>query len=313
MQRVAVICDIIRRDLDNLGTEFSHFPRWNFSSETWKNFNNLDFRIDFNLLKAAHSLILDESFFSLCYLCVFVKHRAGSDTDSRHQLIVVDTRPLPLETSRPAAAPQELQMPTDKRIFVLAAALRDGYTVDQLYQLTKIDHWFLHKMKNITDHERLMETYNQVRTSSCSCSSSSATSTSSSFHPPPPSPLVFCQPPALPSPLLLFHLPLFYLHILRFFLLPPPPFPAPPPPFDPPPPFPPLFVNLLLLLYSFSSSSPSSTYTSFFSFSFLLSSTYTFLPPPPPPSPAPSPPPPPDPSCSPRSPLCRTVAPCLRR
>lgn len=53
-------------------------------------------------------------------------------------------------------------MPTDKRIFVLAAALRDGYTVDQLYELTKIDRWFLHKMKNITDHERLMETYNQV-------------------------------------------------------------------------------------------------------------------------------------------------------
>lgn len=56
-------------------------------------------------------------------------------------------------------------MPTDKRIFVLAAALRDGYTVDQLYQLTKIDHWFLHKMKNITDHERLMETFNQVSSS----------------------------------------------------------------------------------------------------------------------------------------------------
>lgn len=63
-------------------------------------------------------------------------------------------------TIKPASA-KELQMPTDKRIFVLAAALRDGYTVDQLYQLTKIDHWFLHKMKNITDHERLMETYNQ--------------------------------------------------------------------------------------------------------------------------------------------------------
>lgn len=56
-------------------------------------------------------------------------------------------------------------MPTDKRIFVLAAALRDGYTVDQLYQLTKIDRWFLHKMKNITDHERLMETFNQVSSS----------------------------------------------------------------------------------------------------------------------------------------------------
>ncbi|TWW68503.1 CAD protein [Takifugu flavidus] len=56
---------------------------------------------------------------------------------------------------------KELQTPTDKRIFVLAAAFRAGYTVDQLYELTKIDRWFLHKMKNITDHERLLETYNQ--------------------------------------------------------------------------------------------------------------------------------------------------------
>lgn len=58
---------------------------------------------------------------------------------------------------------QELQTPTDKRIFVLASAFRAGYTVDQLYELTKIDRWFLHKMKNIADHERLLETYNQVR------------------------------------------------------------------------------------------------------------------------------------------------------
>uniref|UniRef100_A0A667ZIH9 Multifunctional protein CAD n=1 Tax=Myripristis murdjan TaxID=586833 RepID=A0A667ZIH9_9TELE len=58
---------------------------------------------------------------------------------------------------------QELQTPTDKRIFVLAAAFRAGYTVDQLYELTKIDRWFLHKMKNIADHERLLETYNQAK------------------------------------------------------------------------------------------------------------------------------------------------------
>uniref|UniRef100_A0A7N8YF46 Carbamoyl-phosphate synthetase 2, aspartate transcarbamylase, and dihydroorotase n=1 Tax=Mastacembelus armatus TaxID=205130 RepID=A0A7N8YF46_9TELE len=59
-------------------------------------------------------------------------------------------------------AHQELQTPTDKRIFVLASAFKAGYTVDQLYELTKIDRWFLHKMKNIADHERVLETYNQV-------------------------------------------------------------------------------------------------------------------------------------------------------
>ncbi|XP_051510953.1 CAD protein-like [Myxocyprinus asiaticus] len=56
---------------------------------------------------------------------------------------------------------EELQTPTDKRIFVLAAALYAGYAVERLYELTKIDHWFLHKMKNITDHKKLLETYKQ--------------------------------------------------------------------------------------------------------------------------------------------------------
>ncbi|KAM4713272.1 multifunctional protein CAD isoform 2-T2 [Anableps anableps] len=57
---------------------------------------------------------------------------------------------------------KELQTPTDKRIFVLASAFKAGYSVDQLYELTKIDRWFLHKMKNIADHERLLENYSQV-------------------------------------------------------------------------------------------------------------------------------------------------------
>jgi len=41
--------------------------------------------------------------------------------------------------------------PTDQRIFILAAALKNGYTVERLYELTKIDHWFLHKFKYIVD------------------------------------------------------------------------------------------------------------------------------------------------------------------
>nr|XP_033793389.1 CAD protein isoform X1 [Geotrypetes seraphini] len=55
----------------------------------------------------------------------------------------------------------ELETPTDKRIFVLAAALKAGYTIDHLYELTKIDRWFLHKMKNITDHVMILETYRE--------------------------------------------------------------------------------------------------------------------------------------------------------
>jgi aspartate carbamoyltransferase len=44
-----------------------------------------------------------------------------------------------------------LRVPTDKRIFVLATALDMDFSIDELYQITAIDPWFLHKMKNIVD------------------------------------------------------------------------------------------------------------------------------------------------------------------
>lgn len=52
----------------------------------------------------------------------------------------------------------ELREPTDKRMFVLAAALRQGYTVEKLYDLTKIDKWFLSKFQNIIDYYKILET-----------------------------------------------------------------------------------------------------------------------------------------------------------
>ena len=42
-----------------------------------------------------------------------------------------------------------LREPTDKRIFVISKAMRAGYTVNQIHELTKIDKWFLYKLENI--------------------------------------------------------------------------------------------------------------------------------------------------------------------
>jgi len=44
---------------------------------------------------------------------------------------------------------QELQYPTDRRIFAIAAAFDKGYTIDEIYEKTKIDRWFLHKLHSI--------------------------------------------------------------------------------------------------------------------------------------------------------------------
>nr|CAB3227410.1 CAD protein [Phallusia mammillata] len=52
---------------------------------------------------------------------------------------------------------EALQTPTDKRVFVLAAALYAGYDVDTLYKLTHIDKWFLHKFKNIIATTKQLE------------------------------------------------------------------------------------------------------------------------------------------------------------
>nr|NVI70391.1 rudimentary [Cucujiformia]NVI70457.1 rudimentary [Cucujiformia] len=54
----------------------------------------------------------------------------------------------------------ELEQPTDKRMFVLAAALKSGYSIDKLFELTKIDRWFLKKMKNIIDWNTHLESMN---------------------------------------------------------------------------------------------------------------------------------------------------------
>ncbi|PKU33585.1 cad protein [Limosa lapponica baueri] len=76
-------------------------------------------------------------------------------------LRMVDENCVGFDHTVKLASDVELETPTDKRIFVLAAALRAGYSIERLYELTKIDRWFLHKMKNITDHAVLLESYRE--------------------------------------------------------------------------------------------------------------------------------------------------------
>ncbi|MBQ3857755.1 MAG: carbamoyl-phosphate synthase (glutamine-hydrolyzing) large subunit [Prevotella sp.] len=50
-----------------------------------------------------------------------------------------------------------LQDPTDKRVFVISKAMQKGYTVDQIHDLTKIDKWFLEKLKHIIDIDQQLK------------------------------------------------------------------------------------------------------------------------------------------------------------
>ena len=52
-----------------------------------------------------------------------------------------------------------LSEPTDRRIFAIAKAMTEGYTVDRIHELTKIDRWFLYKLKNIIDTSAELEAF----------------------------------------------------------------------------------------------------------------------------------------------------------
>ena len=55
-----------------------------------------------------------------------------------------------------------LREPTDKRIFVISKAMKAGYTVNQIHNLTKIDKWFLQKLKGIVSTDEKLAEYNDI-------------------------------------------------------------------------------------------------------------------------------------------------------
>jgi carbamoyl-phosphate synthase large subunit len=58
---------------------------------------------------------------------------------------------------------KSLNEPTDTRIFVISKAFAEGYTIDQIHELTKIDRWFLHKLQNIFETSNELETFGKIK------------------------------------------------------------------------------------------------------------------------------------------------------
>lgn len=101
-----------------------------------------------------------------------VSHRIGSSMKSigevmaigrtfeeafQKSLRMVDENVNGFDSNLKPVNDNELEYPTDKRIFVIAAALDAGYSIEKLHNLTKIDKWFLHKMKNIIDYQNTLK------------------------------------------------------------------------------------------------------------------------------------------------------------
>ncbi|QSS57971.1 bifunctional pyrimidine biosynthesis protein pyrABCN [Histoplasma capsulatum] len=64
------------------------------------------------------------------------------------------------ETNALMSIKAELQTPSDQRLFAIANAMHSGYSVDDIWELTKIDKWFLRKLKGLSDFGKFMSGYN---------------------------------------------------------------------------------------------------------------------------------------------------------
>ncbi|KAL2840866.1 hypothetical protein BJY01DRAFT_15462 [Aspergillus pseudoustus] len=64
------------------------------------------------------------------------------------------------ETNALMSIKGELQTPSDQRLFAIANAMAAGYSVNDIWELTRIDKWFLSRLKGLSDFGKLMTTYN---------------------------------------------------------------------------------------------------------------------------------------------------------
>src|SRR5438309_227113 len=63
------------------------------------------------------------------------------------------------ETSALMSIDQELQTPSDQRLFAIANAMHAGYTVDKIHAMTSIDKWFLYRLMGLIDMGKLLGKY----------------------------------------------------------------------------------------------------------------------------------------------------------
>ncbi|KAL8338783.1 hypothetical protein RB601_006194 [Gaeumannomyces tritici] len=63
------------------------------------------------------------------------------------------------ETKALMSIDDELQTPSDQRLFAIANAMNSGYSVDKIWEMTKIDKWFLNKLKGLSNFAKSMNTF----------------------------------------------------------------------------------------------------------------------------------------------------------
>jgi len=111
-------------------------PRWDL-----KKFQRVSNELGSSMLSVGEVMAIGRSFEEVMQKACRMVNPALDGLEGRDSNLTPDEKEISLE--------KQLQTPTDTRLFAVQSALEDGWTVDKVHQLTKIDKWFLSKLKNI--------------------------------------------------------------------------------------------------------------------------------------------------------------------
>lgn len=109
-------------------------PRWDL-----KKFNRVSKKLGSSMLSVGEVMSIGRTFEEVIQKACRMVNPALDGLDGEDSALVDDD--IDLE--------QHLRIPTDTRLFAVQLALEKGWTVDKVHDLTKIDKWFLSKLKNI--------------------------------------------------------------------------------------------------------------------------------------------------------------------
>jgi len=119
-------------------------PRWDL-----KKFNRVSKKLGSSMLSVGEVMAIGRNFEEVMQKACRMVNQSLDGMDGEESKLVDDDIDLDLQ----------LKTPTDTRLFAVQVAFERGYSIDRVWELTKIDKWFLSKLKLISDQKRATQAF----------------------------------------------------------------------------------------------------------------------------------------------------------
>ncbi len=126
-------------------------PRWDL-----KKFQRVSNKLGSSMLSVGEVMAIGRNFEEVIQKACRMVNPALDGLEGRDSNLIPCEKATPLE--------EQMRKPTDTRLFAVQTALEDGWTVDQVHDVTKIDKWFLSKLKNIAEIRKLCKSVGDIYT-----------------------------------------------------------------------------------------------------------------------------------------------------